>query len=868
VRGLTAAIFGIGATLIGFGPAIAQNVDVLSAPKTHYTDGVVGQFDDFATQTDSISEPATITAKIATATTDRPAVLLISAKIAAGKHTYSLTQPAGGPKATKIELEHSTDYRLLAPFRSNPVPKSHVEQGPVWTGLMIQEHEGEVTWYAPIEITAGVDLKTFAIRGTIHMQVCDQACVPVDQPFVAHLEQIADLGFRIANWPIESAIGNPQATMGSFQSKGSAVKLSGQVVPSAVRAGESADLQITATMPANSHIYAHADRDPGVGTKPVLIAIQTTSGLVPHRPTTDAPTKVDNSIEQFGPLKYHEGTVTWTLRLDVPKNAPPGEYPILGLMGYQACESRPDGKGQCELPHAVRFAGTLKVGDTTNKSAAPLTFAPDGSYSQVAQAASVFADFHDRQAPNRSTGTAADPIDDKTPKISASDTYDLDKINVEREDGSFAYYVVLAFAGGIILNLMPCVLPVLGLKVMSFVEQAGRSRAHALALNAWFAAGIVTVFLLLGVLAISIGLTWGGQFGNTPFNVTMAAVVFAMALALLGVWEIPIPGFFGSGSVHAAASQEGPAGAFLKGVITTVLATPCTAPFMASAVAWAVAQPPITTLIVFASLGLGMASPYLVVGFYPELLRFLPKPGAWMETFKQAMGFVLLATVVFILSFIEPAAVVPTVALLMGIGVACWLASRTPLTADFSDRVESWALAGAVVLAFGVVSFGWLYRDVMRPRFAADTQAARPSAKGPWQPFSLSKLKQVAVDQGRTVLVDFSAEWCFNCKALELAVLHTEPVQQAITQAGVETMYADYTNYPPEIDRTIKALRANGVPVIAIFPGDAPYKPIVFRGGYTTGGLIAALEKATGRRLNAQTESVAEVAPAATAPRN
>src|SRR6185503_2025758 len=195
----------------------------------------------------------------------------------------------------------------------------------------------------------------------------------------------------------------------------------------------------------------------------------------------------------------------------------------------------------------------------------------------------------------------------------------------------------------------------------------------------------------LGLSEDSLG--WGAQFGSTAFNVTLAAVVFAMALSLLGVWEVPIPGFFGSGSVQSAASKEGPLGAFLKGVVTTVLATPCTAPLMAAAIAWAITQPIAINLAVFATVGLGMASPYLLIGVYPELLRFLPKPGAWMETFKQISGFVLLGTVVFILSFIETAAIVPTLALLLGIAVACWLISRTPLTAEFGDRVKSWAYA-------------------------------------------------------------------------------------------------------------------------------------------------------------------------------
>jgi thiol:disulfide interchange protein len=194
---------------------------------------------------------------------------------------------------------------------------------------------------------------------------------------------------------------------------------------------------------------------------------------------------------------------------------------------------------------------------------------------------------------------------------------------------------------------------------------------------------------------------------------------------------------------------------------------------------------------------------------------------------------------------------VPTVALLLGIGVACWLVGHTPLTADFRTRRRAWAYAGAVVLLFVAVSFGWLYRVA-----SATTQTA-------WQPFSLERLKQVAVDEGRTVLVDFSADWCLNCKVLEQTVLHTEPVEQAIARADAVTMYADYTRYPPEIRQTLEALGANGVPVIAVFPGDAPFHPIVFRGGYTQQALVAVLEKASGRRLPAGSRSVAEAAAVA-----
>lgn len=774
-------------------------------------------------------------------------------------HVYSLTQPPGGPQKTTIELARSADYRLLAPFRSQTPPKVYIDNQ-VYKGLKIEEHEGMVTWFAPIEISAGVDPKKLEIRGKIHMLACQTggSCNPVDKEFVASEGAGSSAQIKVDGWPLESAIGHPQSAVGSFQLNGSAAKFSGRLVPSGVQPGESAEIRITASVPAHNHIYALAERDAAIGSKPTLIAIQMAGGLVPWPPTTTAVPTVDTSNPAFGVQRYHEGDVTWTQRIEVPKNAAPGEYPIVGLIGYMVCESA----GQCEMPSAIRFATTLKVGAERNTTEALLTFAPGENYPKVAAAAAALADSYgnsaSKNADSTSGGSASPPTDSaavaSNSATSSGAAYDLSRIALRRQSqGSLSYYIALAFVGGLILNLMPCVLPVIGLKVMSFVEQSGKSRGHAFMLNVWFAAGIITVFLVLGLLAATIGLKWGGQNGTTPFNVAIAAVVFAMAISLLGVWEIPIPGFFGSGSVQAAASKEGPLGAYLKGIVTTILATPCTAPLMAAAIAWAVAQPLVTNLTVFAAVGLGMASPYLLIGVYPELLRFLPKPGVWMETFKQISGFVLLGTVVFILSYIEKEALVPTILLLLGIAVSCWWIARTPLTAELGARMKAWALAVVVLLLFAGGST-WMYRLATAP------------AEAGWEPFSLERLNQVAVKEGKTVLVDFSAEWCINCKFFEKTVLHTDAVEEAIKSSDVVTMYGDFTRYPPEIARTIEALKANGVPVIAIFPGGTPYEPIVFRGGYSKNDIIGAIAEAGNRRADKATQVSRESQPATLTP--
>ena len=430
-----------------------------------------------------------------------------------------------------------------------------------------------------------------------------------------------------------------------------------------------------------------------------------------------------------------------------------------------------------------------------------------------------------------------------------------------------------AALGGLALNLMPCVLPVIGLKVMSFVGQAGKSRFQAFALNVWYSLGIMAVFWVLAGLAITAGYSWGDQAGTPVFNVIMATLVMAMGLSLLGVWEIPIPGFLGSNKTQMAASQEGALGALLKGVITTMLAIPCTGPGMAFALGWSVGKSSLMVTLVFTAIGLGMASPYLIIGAFPGLVKFLPKPGAWMETFKQLMGFVLMATVVFLISLLPPAYVVPTLAMLTATALACWIYASTPITASSSGKSQSYALCGAVLLGGAVLSFGWLLEDVIKPRYdahiatAAEEKIAQLLANneagenvnlqqllaaksgepiGDWSPFSLANLAELAIGQGKTVMVDFGAEWCISCKALENTVLHTDAVDQAIERAGVATLYADYTDYPPEIEATLESLRCQGVPVVALFPADDPYRPIVFRGGYTQGQLIEAIATAAG----------------------
>lgn len=434
------------------------------------------------------------------------------------------------------------------------------------------------------------------------------------------------------------------------------------------------------------------------------------------------------------------------------------------------------------------------------------------------------------------------------------------KITLFNQSSSIWYLILqmaAGFLGGILLNVMPCVLPVIGLKLFAFMQQAGESRWKAFWLNVWYSIGLLSVFALLAGLAITLQFGWGHLFRLAGFNVVMAAVVFAMALAFLGIWTIPIPGFVGSGRAAELAEKEGVLGAFFKGVFTTFLATPCTGPFMGSALAWAFTQPPLTVFLVFMSVGLGMASPYLVVGLFPELIRFLPKPGPWMEVFERIMGFVLLGTVLFILTFLDWPYIVPTVGLLFAIWAACWWVERAAMTGITLRKVRAWVGAvGFVALAWLLLfpgipvkegRIGGLLR-VMEVRFRERVQELALRESGPHSQNSLvanpSNGSGPGKSGGFTVLVDCTADWCLTCKTLEATVLNSRPVREALRENRVVLLKADWTHEAPEVTQFLKWLGFQQVPVIAIFPADRPNEPIIFTGWYTQRDILRALQEA------------------------
>lgn len=596
----------------------------------------------------------------------------------------------------------------------------------------------------------------------------------------------------------------------------------------AAKEGKPARLFITAVIQEGWHIYSTTQQPPPVKAVIELAPSKAFRLLGEFRPHP-APEVIQEDAFPEVKSEIHEGTVVWHAPIELAPGIDPRTVKIDGRLKVQLCDA-----GSCQL-QAPSFTAGLGPGidlpETRAPAAAP---APTGSQ------------FNPEALRRHIAG--------------------------QEKDASLWLHLGFGFLGGILLNLMPCVLPVIGLKILSFVEQSGHDRRTAFLLNAWYSLGLLAVFWALAalgiVLKLSIDLTlqWGGLFQYPAFNVFIAALVFTMALAFLGVWEFPVPGFVGRGRAVELAAREGMSGAFFKGMITTILATPCTGPLMGPAVGWAVAQPPYTVLAVFTSVGLGMASPYLLIGAFPKLIRFLPKPGAWMETFQQIMGFVLLGTVVFVFTFLETSYIVSTIGLLFTLWLACWWVGRTPPAAESSFKARRWMEAAAIVglgwlllfpgldtvLPERLAGWGRGLREVMRARLEERAAAAAGQAKIasrsqyelPWQPFTTRQALEELLNSGKTVLVDFTADWCATCKTLEALYLNTREVRDLVERNGVVTVKADCTSAESEGSSMLKLLGGGGVPVVAIFPAGRPNEPVRFIGGYTQAKVLDALEKA------------------------
>jgi thiol:disulfide interchange protein DsbD len=404
-------------------------------------------------------------------------------------------------------------------------------------------------------------------------------------------------------------------------------------------------------------------------------------------------------------------------------------------------------------------------------------------------------------------------------------------------------FLFFGFLGGIILNLMPCVLPVISLKIFGFIQQAGQSRQKILRSGIAFAGGIFAWFIGLALLLIALKaagreITWGGfQFTNPYFVLALSVIVLVFALNLFGVFEISLPQGVTRGLLSSTSGQH-EAGSFFQGLFATVLATPCTAPFLGTALGFAFAQSPAIILLMFVAIAGGMSAPYLLLCAQPAWLRFLPKPGPWMVHVKQFMGFLLLATLLFLLYVVGAQrgleGAIWASCFLLVISIACWMKGAFILpTASVAKRTLVLVLMLVLVLASGVYFIGGKFHS-------ANIASADSRLRGDWQAFTPERL-QAELDQGHSVFVDFTAAWCLTCKFNEANVLESSAVREAFQRHAIVKLKADWTNGDPVITKLLQQFGRPGVPLYVLYPGKSD-QPIVFPELLTKSMLLEKLE--------------------------
>lgn len=386
--------------------------------------------------------------------------------------------------------------------------------------------------------------------------------------------------------------------------------------------------------------------------------------------------------------------------------------------------------------------------------------------------------------------------------------------------------LVFAFLGGIILNLMPCVFPILSMKALSLLKHTHlaplQTRLHGLA----YTFGVLISFAVLGgVLAIlkagGANIGWGFQFQSPLFVLIVAYLIFLVGLNLSGVFSIG-GSVMGVGS--SLADRGGYSGSFFAGVLASIVATPCTAPFMGAALGYALAQPPLALISVFLSLGLGMALPYLLLSVWPPLQHLLPKPGVWMERVKQGLAFPMYATAAWLVWVLAQQIGEKAIALALGgmiaIAFSVWLYESSRSGTLFARRTSA-SIALITLIAVLIGSYGNIKNDANNP-----VTGVAPPNDSNWEPYSVERLNALRTE-GKPVFLNLTAAWCISCLVNEKVALKESSVIDMFEQSGITYLKGDWTNQDEKITKVLGEFGRSGVPLYVFYPKGVNTKPVV-----------------------------------------
>ncbi len=680
--------------------------------------------------------------------------LELSVALDSGYHTYDIDQPDMKSVATRITLDPADGLEASGRW-SGTRPQAKYEPA---LGKRVFIHDASPTWTQEFQVLPGAAAGKHTIEGKIHYQVCDDnGCLPPrDDSFTATVEVKGvaagrPSGARSASTKNAAAAEAP-AALRPKPNYPARFTVSAEPAEAAPR-GE-IELRIRADLDAGWHIYATSMKQAKSGPRPTVIRLTDRAGLEPRGGVTANTRPITAADPSFGTTsEFYERRVTWSLPIAVPASARPGTYVLKGVIDHQVCN-----ESSCLAPTSQAFEVTVRVLAPGRRSAdaaepAPAVASSDveptdpaagagsrgGAADHAQLSGSILADAAGDASAHATDPYALNTADSATLAAALENGVVVNRTRV----GGVAAALGFGFIAGFILNFMPCVLPVISLKIYGFVKQAGEDRSRVRLLGLAFGAGIVTVFLVLAAFAAFAGLGWGQQFQSNVFWVSMIALMLIFALGMFDLYTIQLPGFTSSLEA-AAAEREGLPGAFGKGMLATLLATPCSGPFLGATLSYALIQPPGVIFAIFSSIGLGMAFPYVLMAWSPGWLKLLPRPGEWMNWFKEVMGFLMLGTAAWLLwqRRANGELVVWTVVFCIFVALAAWLYGRLsdPLMSA-AKRLAAPAVGVAVIALSAYVCFGLMYAPATH-----------------WEPYSQDRLLALEAE-GKTVMVDFTADW-------------------------------------------------------------------------------------------------------------
>ncbi len=405
--------------------------------------------------------------------------------------------------------------------------------------------------------------------------------------------------------------------------------------------------------------------------------------------------------------------------------------------------------------------------------------------------------------------------------------------------------ILSAFLGGIILNFMPCVFPVISLKALGLLRHQGSSSAARAEGLAFLAGVVVTMMALAGILlaarATGDAVGWGFQLQSPLVIAILALIILGAALNLLGVFEVGL-------SLQRAGEIEVGRSALVRsaltGVLSIVVATPCSAPFMASAIGYALVQPPAVSLAIFFSLALGFAAPFTLVSLFPQLAKRLPRPGAWMDVLKHGLAFPMFGAYAWLVWVLAQQAGTGALATILAcsvlLGFAGWLYG---IAQKRRFREKSHKLLYAVTAALLVAVIAPVTGIIQPGAPLPDGQTAAAVTQVKWSPQTVAETR----GHGKAIMVDFTASWCITCQVNQRTTLSTTAVKEALLRTGTVYMVADSTKFNPDIDDAMNEFGQGGLPLYVVYPADGS-APKVLPQVLTPSIVVNALNQASGKK--------------------